>query len=114
MKGPTTGDSPAIVMCCDVTEPVAVSIPRVPPSVQPGQLESNVAETSNMGSAFAAPMLPVTRQMAASAALSFDFMSRSPLMTLQAATTPVNLAANPTQIVRHEPLLPGFPLAGIS
>src|SRR5215471_11624626 len=79
MKGPAT-TGPAIVTCPETTFPLVVSMTMVPPSEQPGQLLKNVAETSNVVSAFAAPILRArAHDAAASAALIFNFMTVNPL-----------------------------------
>jgi hypothetical protein len=79
VKGPT--DRPVIVTCPEVREPLVGSITMLPPSVQPGQApappETNVAETSNVVSAFAAP-IPRARAHPATAALRLGSISCRP------------------------------------
>ena len=84
MKGPTLGDSPAIVMFGELIAPVLLLSTKLPPSVHVGEQAATpplravmVAATSNvMMSAFAAPTLMArAHEAAASAALIFDFMA---------------------------------------
>jgi hypothetical protein len=86
VKGPTLGDSPAIVMFDEIRWPVLLSSTKLPPSVHAGEQlavpDSAImvpATSSVMMSAFAAPKLSTRAHAAAtSAALSFDFMTAPP------------------------------------